>query len=121
MLLHSKRIVVRRPVAFVGRREVVRPWGQTAKIEIHAQVCMKAVHTRGSRAFRLCGAAASVYGDGNGILAAGAEVRKENVRGYDSSWKGYGRDVRGLAPSGRSCLAEINRLGNRRSRNRLRR
>jgi hypothetical protein len=40
----------------VGGRKVVRPAGQAAKVEGHAQVGMKAVHIRGSRALRLCGA-----------------------------------------------------------------
>jgi hypothetical protein len=43
MLLHSKRIVVRRPVAFVGRRKVIRPLGKVAKVEGHAQIGVHAL------------------------------------------------------------------------------
>ena len=55
------------------------------------------------------GAAASVRGDGNGIFAAGAEVWKENVRGYDSSWKDDRPDVRGFAPTRRSSIVSRQR------------
>jgi hypothetical protein len=71
-------------------RKIIRPLGQAAKIKVHAQVGMKTVHIRGSRSFCLCGAAISVRGDGNGVIAAGAEVRKENVRGSCTSWKYLG-------------------------------
>ena len=43
MLLHSKRIAVRRQVAFVGRRKVIRPLGKVAKVEGHVQIGVHAV------------------------------------------------------------------------------
>jgi len=92
MLLHSKRMVVRRPVALVGRREVVRPLGKVAKVEAHAQIGMNAVDTRGSLSFSLCHAAVSLLGHGDGIGAGRAKVRKENVSGHHTPWKDYRRN-----------------------------
>ena len=70
MSLHSKRIVVRRPVAFVGRRKVISPLGKVAKVEGHVQIGVHAVDTRGSRSFSLCRTAVSLLGRGDGIRAA---------------------------------------------------
>jgi hypothetical protein len=82
----------------VGRREIVRPLGQVAKVEGHVQVGMKAVDICGSRSLSFRGAAISVRGDGNGVLAAGAEVRKQYVSGDNASWKYWGGGIRSLLP-----------------------
>ena len=91
-LSQGEWIEVQGSVPFVGRREVVRPRGQIAKIESHGQISIEAVYVCGSHSLGFWGTSVLVHRDGNNVFPSWTEIRKENVCGCHAPRQGYGRN-----------------------------